>query len=194
MESKIVIGVDLSLKNMITTSVYRNFGDECFFQATKEEQTDRWVSEWMERGTVWLISQAKENNADLIAVEKLNTNTMNCTAKQKAVFTGLLNSIPSWAKPNKLQIIKVDPPFTSKRCFCCGSLNTQRDDRSFLCYDCRYEENADVNAAKIIGIMGIINLIKNDKVRRIDWTRKYSLATSRGPLPIEKIDWALNLS
>jgi hypothetical protein len=41
----IVLGVDLGLKNMITTSTYRQFGDECFFQATKEEQTDQWVAD-----------------------------------------------------------------------------------------------------------------------------------------------------
>jgi transposase len=146
----------------------------------------------MTRGTAWLISQAKEEAANIIAIEKLNTNSMSCTEKQKAVFKGLLTSIPTWAKRNNLQVVTVNPPYTSMRCYNCGSLNTLREDRNFLCYGCGYDENADVNAAKIIGLMGIIDLIIKDKSHKTNWKDKYFLATSRLPMSIEKIEWAYN--
>lgn len=55
--------------------------------------------------------------------------------------------------------VKVDPRNTSRRCSCCGhteKANRQTQDK-FLCRQCGYSLNADINAAKNIGRAALVN-------------------------------------
>lgn len=47
-----------------------------------------------------------------------------------------------------LIVIEVDPRFSSQQCSCCGHTNkTNRDKERFLCIECGYIENADIQAS-----------------------------------------------
>ena len=64
----------------------------------------------------------------------------------------------------KSVVTKIDPRFTSQKCSCCG--HTEKRNRlsqsKFVCVQCGFEENADVNAAKNILACGVSSNQKTD--------------------------------
>lgn len=50
------------------------------------------------------------------------------------------------------QVLAINPAYTSQKCACCG--HTSRDNRTtqarFVCIECDYQENADINGARNI--------------------------------------------
>ena len=55
------------------------------------------------------------------------------------------------------EIISVDPKFTSQTCNVCGVVDakSRRSQDKFKCTSCGYEENADINAARVILARGL---------------------------------------
>ena len=54
------------------------------------------------------------------------------------------------------RVIRVDPAYTSQRCYACGYIQREnRRDETFRCLQCGHEDHADVNAAKNIREKGI---------------------------------------
>ena len=50
-----------------------------------------------------------------------------------------------------IAVIEVPEHYTSKQCSKCGSMNTKRPSQGlFICLDCEYQINADMNGAKNI--------------------------------------------
>lgn len=52
----------------------------------------------------------------------------------------------------KTKVVKIDPKYTSQRCFACGKVDkaNRLTQAEFLCIACGHQEHADVNAAKNI--------------------------------------------
>ena len=50
------------------------------------------------------------------------------------------------------QVLAINPAYTSQKCACCG--HTHKDNRQsqsrFICLECGYKENADINGARNI--------------------------------------------
>ena len=122
-----------------------------------------------------LSTQISKNHA-VVYVEALKVRNMSASAKgtikepgrmvkQKS---GLNKSIldQGWGefrrqleyklKWNGGKLVEVDPKYTSQQCSCCGY--THKENRpsqaNFICMECGYSENADINAAKNILTLG----------------------------------------
>lgn len=65
------------------------------------------------------------------------------------------------AKAAGIEVVKVDPRYTSQRCSCCGYIDAgnRLTQAEFKCLNCGYEENADYNAARNIATKDIEKLI-----------------------------------
>lgn len=50
------------------------------------------------------------------------------------------------------ELVLVNPAYTSQTCSCCGHVSKQnrKTQAKFLCVECGYSDNADINAAKNI--------------------------------------------
>lgn len=81
-------------------------------------------------------------------------------------YYDLQQKIEYKAKENNIEVIKVNPAYTSKRCNKCGCINDENRDcknnqEKFKCVECGHTDNADVNASKNIAIPNIDQIIKD---------------------------------
>lgn len=118
------------------------------------------------------LSRELVDNYGTIVVENLNIKNMTKSAKgtienpgknvkaksglNRSIlqqgwnqFTSMLEYKEEW---NGGELVKVDPKYTSQTCSNCGCVdsNNRKNQSTFICVECGYEENADVNAAKNI--------------------------------------------
>ena len=114
------------------------------------------VNEELHKISKDIVIEAEKYNA-AIAIGKLE-NIKNKRRGRKA--NRKINSVPSQrlreyikykAMERGILVIEVPEYNTSRRCSCCGSMNTSRPSRGlFVCKDCGYQINADVNGAQNI--------------------------------------------
>jgi len=124
-------------------------------------------------------------------MENLNIQTMNISDDMKEYLSTLKNQIEQVARENHLTIKYVNPRNTSKKCSNCGLIGN-RHGRGFDCPHCGFSENADVNAAKNIGLRYIIQEARRTKSLGINPDGRYFLAMSNGPKPYEYFGWVKN--
>lgn len=114
----------------------------------------------------YIVDFAIRNNCGVIQMEDLK----GFTAKAKESFLkswtyfDLQSKIEYKAQENGIEVIKVKPNYTSKRCSHCGCIDDENRDcknnqAKFKCVICGHEENADINAAKNIALPNIENII-----------------------------------
>lgn len=129
-----------------------------------------------------IIRFARENNISHIGIEDL-TNIRNSSKK---LSKDLRRSINSWAfyqfkeilcykaKMNSLNIVKVDPRFTSQACSKCGyvSRENRKSQKCFKCISCGYTHNADINAASNIELL--TRVIRSNELPRGDINHPYA--------------------
>lgn len=102
------------------------------------------------------LSHELTNQYDRITIEDLNIKKMK---ESKSTRLNRLISDISWGsliqkikykqeQKNKL-IREINPAFSSQRCFKCGfiSKNNRKSQSDFKCENCKYTENADLNAS-----------------------------------------------
>ncbi|NFO89037.1 IS200/IS605 family element transposase accessory protein TnpB [Clostridium botulinum] len=81
-------------------------------------------------------------------------------------YYDLQNKIAYKAEELGINIIFIDPKYTSQRCNKCGNINSKNrnckeNQEKFECIRCGYKENADINASMNIAIPNIENIINN---------------------------------
>ncbi len=190
MRKKIVMGVDLGFRRLISTSAYYGFGDEMMLYTIKDDfnQAENWIAEQILRGSAWLHGWAKEQKANVIALEDLKINHLDVNENMKEVLKALVNKIEEDSFTYETKVEFVSPIYTSKQCSNCGKMG-YRVGMKFGCPYCRYEENSGVNAARNIGIRYIIKQIISDlNARKNPWD-KYYFATLYGPKLIDELGW-----
>lgn len=146
-------------------------------RTTNARITDR-RKDWVEKQTTRLV-----DNYDAVVVENLKVKNMVARPKPKSdpaspgeylsngasAKAGLNRSIHAscWsmferrlvdkARQTGVQVLLVDPAFTSQQCSACG--HTDRENREsqavFLCRSCGYSAHADYNAARNIVARGL---------------------------------------
>lgn len=84
-------------------------------------------------------------------------------------YYDLQNKITYKANENGIEVIKINPKFTSKRCSVCGNIHMEnrdckKDQANFTCKICGHHENADINASKNISIPYIDKIIENTEI------------------------------
>ncbi|WP_436927972.1 RNA-guided endonuclease InsQ/TnpB family protein [Halosimplex amylolyticum] len=103
-----------------------------------------------------LISEAVENDCSHIVFEDLShirEGIPEATWQHRWAFRRLYGYVEYKADEHGLEVVQVDPRNTSKRCSTCGFTHDEnRHQESFECQQCGYENHADYNAAKNIGL------------------------------------------
>jgi len=102
-----------------------------------------------------LVTEARENGCSVIAFEDLTDIRERTGASwgHKWAFDRLCNYVEYKAEEHGIAVEQVDPKNTSRRCSHCGFTHPDnRDGEAFECLKCGYENHADYNAAKNIGL------------------------------------------
>ncbi|MCX7759341.1 MAG: transposase, partial [bacterium] len=64
-----------------------------------------------------------------------------------------------------IEVKYINPKYTSQRCSRCGYIDkdNRETQEKFICKNCSYKENADINASQNIAVLGIEEIIKSNK-------------------------------
>ena len=157
--------------------------------------------DWIEKTTTELVREF-----DLLVIENLKVKSMVRSAKgtiqspgkNVKAKSGLNRSIHSqaWgmfrqrlsdkagAATSPVEIIVINPAYTSQRCSGCGhtAKNNRESQEVFLCQSCAYTDNADVNAAKNILAAGLAVSGRGGASPAKSTTTQHSDPTKRQPL------------
>ena len=114
----------------------------------------------------YIVDFAIKNNCGVIQMEDLSGSTANTHEKflKNWNYYDLQTKIEYKAKEVGIQIVKINPKYTSKRCNQCGNIHDDNRDcknnqAKFKCTVCGHEDNADINAAKNIALPNIDKII-----------------------------------
>lgn len=113
----------------------------------------------------YIIDIAIKHNCGIIQIENLEGYSKDKEGFLKSwPYYDLQNKIQYKAKEKGIEVIKINPKYTSKRCSKCGCIHNENRDcknnqSKFKCVVCGYEENADINSAKNISLPNIEDII-----------------------------------
>lgn len=114
----------------------------------------------------YIVDFAVKNRCGTIQMEDLTGATTNTNEKflKDWSYYDLQNKIMYKAKEQGIEVVKVNPKYTSKRCNKCGNIHEDNRDckknqAKFKCVVCGHEDNADINACKNIAIPNIDKII-----------------------------------
>lgn len=114
----------------------------------------------------YIVDFAVKNGCGTIQMEDLMGATANTNEKflKEWGYYDLQNKIMYKAREQGIEVIKVNPKYTSKRCNKCGNIHEDNRDcknnqAKFKCVVCGHEDNADINACKNIAIPNIDKII-----------------------------------
>ncbi len=122
-----------------------------------------------------IVEKAKRTNR-AIAIENLKgiRSRIRVRKSQRATlhswsFYDLIEKIKYKAKLAGVPVIEVNPRNTSKTCSKCGhcSKSNRKSQSNFLCVQCGFSENADVNAARNISVLGWAVINQPDESRSL---------------------------
>jgi IS605 OrfB family transposase len=180
-ENGTVLGVDLGVENIAVTSTgvfwtadelnhwrqeyveRRQSLQECGtrnahenVQAVGRKETGRF-EQYLHRVANELLDEAVESGCTVVAFEDLTDirdRMANARKFHEWAFRRLYEYVAYKAEERGIAVEQVNPQYTSQRCSSCGF--TARENRpsqdSFCCQQCGYENHADYNAAKNVGL------------------------------------------
>jgi IS605 OrfB family transposase len=102
-----------------------------------------------------ILNEAKTNRCSIIVFEALAGIRDRTGASWGHVwaFRRLYEYVEYKAEVMGIEVATVDPEHTSQRCSTCGFTHADnRDGEAFACLECGYENHADYNAAKNVGL------------------------------------------
>ena len=178
-ENGTVLGVDLGVNNLAVTSTGVFWTGDEFDHWRREYENRR--GDLQECGTRWaheniksvgrketgrfkqtlhrisneLVAEARENDCSVIAFEDLTDIRERTGASwgHKWAFNRLYEYVEYKSNEYGIDVEQVDPENTSRRCSTCGFTHPDnRENELFTCQKCGYENHADYNAAKNIGL------------------------------------------
>jgi len=178
-ENGTVLGVDLGVNNLAVTSTGMFWTGDEFDHWRREYEKRR--GDLQEHGTRWaheniqsvgrkeegrfkmtlhrisneLVAEAHEYGCSVIAFEDLSDirDRTGASWGHKWAFNRLYEYVEYKAEEYGIKVEQVDPENTSRRCSHCGFTHPDnREGDSFECLKCGYQNHADYNAAKNIGL------------------------------------------
>ncbi|SDX92317.1 RNA-guided endonuclease InsQ/TnpB family protein [Halobellus clavatus] len=124
-------------------------------QAVGRKETGRYKT-ILHRIANGIIEEATENGCTIIAFEELTgirDRLSGASWGHKWAFGRLCEYVEYKAEMHGIDVEQVDPENTSRCCSHCGFTHPDnRDGEDFACLNCGYENHADYNAAKNIGL------------------------------------------
>ena len=180
-ENGTVLGVDLGVENIAVTSTGVFWtADELNHWRTEyverrrslQERGTRYAHEsvqavgrtesgrfeqYLHRVANELVDEADECGCSSIAFENLTDIRDRMTNARKFhewAFRRLYKYVAYKAEERGIAVEQVNPQYTSQRCSSCGftARENRRSQDSFCCQQCGYENHADYNAAKNVGL------------------------------------------
>ena len=178
-ENGTVLGVDLGVNQLAVTSTGTFWTGDEFDHWRREYEKRR--GDLQQCGTRWaheniqsvgrkeerrfkktlhrisneLVAEAREYGCSVIAFEDLTDIRERTGASwgHKWAFNRLYEYVEYKAAEYGIDVEQVDPENTSRRCSDCGFTHPDnRNSEAFKCLKCGYENHADYNAAKNIGL------------------------------------------
>jgi len=178
-ENGTVLGVDLGVNNLAVASTGTFWTGNEFDHWRREYEKRR--GELQEHGTRWaheniqsvgrkedgrftltlhrisneLVAEACDHGCSLIAFEDLTDirDRTGASWGHKWAFNRLYEYVEYKAREYGISVAQVAPENTSRRCSHCGFTHPDnRNGEEFECLKCGYENHADYNAAKNIGL------------------------------------------
>ncbi len=178
-ENGTVLGVDLGVNNLAVTSTGQFWTGSEFDHWRREYEQRRGDLE--ECGTRWahqniqsvgnkeggrfkqtlhrisngLFAEARTNGCQVIVFEDLTDIRERTGASwgHKWAFNRLYEYVSYKAEEHGIRVVQVDPANTSRRCSTCGFTHPDnRGGETFECLKCGYENHADYNASKNVGL------------------------------------------
>lgn len=174
-----VLGVDLGVSNIAVTSTGSFWSGDEFNHWRREYERRR--ASFQQHGTRWarmniqsvghkatgrftqslhrvvneILDEAQEYDCSFIAVEDLThirKRLSHASWQHRWAFRRLSQYLEYKANAHGIEVVRVAPDDTSRRCSTCGHVASEnRRDATFECCRCGYENHADYNAAKNIG-------------------------------------------
>lgn len=119
----------------------------------------------------YIVDLAAKYNCGVIQMEDLSKATSNTRERMLKDWSyyDLQNKIEYKAKELGIDVIYINPKYTSKRCSKCGCIHEEnrdgkKDQAKFECKVCGYKDNADINASKNISIPNIDKIIEDTEI------------------------------
>jgi len=172
------LGIDIGITKPIVCSDGKQFGSGAFIKHKKIEfgkkrarnqkhkdqitqKQSNWTNDLNHKLSRQLVDYCLLQSIDVLGLEALKGNQLANRRFRKYTwaFRDLLNKITYKAQDAGLKVVGVDPAYTSQRCHKCGDIskgNRQTQDK-FSCKLCNHIANADINAAKNIQYLTVLN-------------------------------------
>ena len=125
---------------------------------------ERRFQQWMNHNiSKTIIEQAEQQNTavaieDLTGIrERTNSKPRNKTERRRSnswSFYQLRMFLEYKGLREGVEVIAVPPAYTSQTCHCCLHIGL-RSDKKFKCGNCNWFGDADLNGAKMIGLLGL---------------------------------------
>jgi putative transposase len=146
------------------------------------DKQSRWTNDLNHKLSRELVNYALQQNVNVLRLEKLKGSHLSGKKYRKYnwAFKDLRSKIEYKAQSEGIQVINVNPAYTSQTCSRCGwkSKDNRKSQSLFVCDECGLKMNADVNAAKNICNLSIAN--------------GQNVSTGKSKKINQKIDQALN--
>lgn len=112
-----------------------------------------------------IVDWAEQQGAGTIQMENLSgvrESNLHHKILENWTYFDLASKIEYKAKARGLQVIKIQPHYTSQRCHYCGIIdkNNRVNQAVFHCQACNHKTNADLNAARNISLKNIETIIQ----------------------------------
>lgn len=165
------IGLDVNTKRLVLSNG-SFFHTKDLFHRKMERKKNKWkkhatfnyTKDYIHKLTTKMVSTLLTKGKEVLVLEDLkhlrkSACKKNGTSKGKHL-NYILNSFPYSMFQSFLEykclnsginVVRVDPAWTSKTCSSCGSTNTSRPkQQSFICLDCSFKLDADLNGSRNI--------------------------------------------
>lgn len=114
-----------------------------------------------------LVEYAVKKNCGTIQMEDLSGISSDDAFLKQWSYFDLQQKITNKAAEYGIEVIKINPEYTSQRCSKCGFIH--KDNRhtqsKFKCLQCGFNENADYNASQNISIRDIDKIIESANIK-----------------------------
>jgi len=183
-EDGTILGIDLGISNIAVSSTGRFWsGDRITHwrneyqenQRRLQERGTRWahqtlksvsrrthdkVQQYLHTVSNEIVEEAAEHDCSIIAFEDLSgihSKVQEWPNMRSWAYRTLIQYTEYKAETEGITVTQVDPENTSKRCSTCGhtDLKNRTSQTRFHCRNCDYENHADYNAAKNIGLTSL---------------------------------------
>lgn len=108
-----------------------------------------------------LVEEAVKEKCGIIQMENLTGISKDSAFLKNWTYYDLQQKIKYKANAVGIEVILIDPKYTSQRCSECGYIhnNNRQTQPEFKCLKCGYQANADYNASQNIATKNIVEII-----------------------------------